>query len=299
MAICLPHLRLSICKFVVTFLWNSLFSFRFVVLSFSSFAAATAELFDTYELKAVINSSNRSGGSRVKTSLSVWHFQGLLIRVCFCVPAVSSGCSRQTGSEWRRPWKTVTSLLAEWDTKTLKLPSFFCHAVSSCLPLCLWTCCPFFSATLSYLHLRALSSSSSSSIHPSVCPLTVQLVLYSPETAADWCFAHLCGVVFSGCLHDFPLRTDLALVVMKQIDPVGAIEMTKKLFYLYLSSDISGEKRPPHALRCKHSPHPQNTANKFCTPAVASNLHVRKWEKGLFNAALNICRNICTHRHGV
>lgn len=249
----------------------------------------------------MINSSNRSGGSRVKSSLSVWHFQGLLIRVCFCVPAVSSGCSRQTGSEWRRPWKTVTSLLAEWDTKTLKLPSFFCHAVSSCLPLCLWTCCPFFSATLSYLHLRALSSSSSSSssIQSSVCPLTIRLVLYSPETAADWCFAHLCGVVFSGCLHDFPLRTDLALVVMKQIDPVGAIEMTKKLFYLYLSLDISGEKRPPHALRCKHSPHPQNTANKFCTPAVASNLHVRKWEKGLFNAALNICRNICTHRHGV
>lgn len=192
----------------------------------------------------------------MKSSLSVWHFQGLLIRVCFCVPAVSSGCSRQTGSEWRRPWKTVTSLLAEWDTKTLKLPSFFCHAVSSCLPLCLWTCCPFFSATLSYLHLRALSSSSSSSssIQSSVCPLTIRLVLYSPETAADWCFAHLCGVVFSGCLHDFPLRTDLALVVMKQIDPVGAIEMTKKLFYLYLSLDISGEKRPPHALRCKHSP---------------------------------------------
>lgn len=243
--------NLQVCCYVPL---NSLFSFRFVVLSFSSFAAATAELFDTYELKAVINSSNRSGGSRVKSSLSVWHFQGLLIRVCFCVPAVSSGCSRQTGSEWRRPWKTVTSLLAEWDTKTLKLPSFFCHAVSSCLPLCLWTCCPFFSATLSYLHLRALSSPSSSSIHPSVCPLTVRLVLYSPETAADWCFAHLCGVVFSGCLHDFPLRTDLALVVMKQIDPVGAIEMTKKLFYLYLSSDISGEKRPPHALRCKHSP---------------------------------------------
>lgn len=176
------------------------------------------------------------------------------------------------------------------------------------LPCCLLISPPLSLNLLSLLLSYSFLSPSPSSfffllffffIHPSVCPLTVRLVLYSPETAADWCFAHLCGVVFSGCLHDFPLRTDLALVVMKQIDPVGAIEMTKKLFYLYLSSDISGEKRPPHALRCKHSPHPQNTANKFCTPAVASNLHVRKWEKGLFNAALNICRNICTHRHGV
>lgn len=65
-----------------------------------------------------------------------------------------------------------------------------------------------------------------------MCPLSIELILYSPETAADCCFAHLFGVLFSGCLHDFPLRTDLALVVMKQIDPVGAIEMTKAVLSL-------------------------------------------------------------------
>lgn len=45
--------------------------------------------------------------------------------VFFCVPTVSSGFSRLTGNEWRQRWKTVTSLLAEWDTKILKSPSFF------------------------------------------------------------------------------------------------------------------------------------------------------------------------------
>ena len=148
----------------------------------------------------------------------MWHFLWFLIRVCFSVPTVSSGCSQQTGSEWRQPWKTVISLLAEWDTKILKLP-LFPMLLFSCFALSL-NLLPFVSLLL-YFRLSLLSVSCLSpssfifSIHPSFSLLTIQLILYSPKTAADCCFPRLFGVLFSGCLHDLPLRTDFALVVMK------------------------------------------------------------------------------------
>ncbi len=97
--------------------------------------------------------------SRVRTPLSVWVFLWLLIRVCFCVPAVSSGCSQPTGSEWKRPWKTVTSHLAEWDTKILKLYPFFSRLI--CVSKPSLVCFPFLFPFLSYLYLKALSSSPS------------------------------------------------------------------------------------------------------------------------------------------
>lgn len=131
--------------------------------------------------------------------------------------------------------------------------------------------CPFLwplSLVLVSEHFHLLHPSIHASIHHAV-----QLILYSPETASDCCFAYLFGVLFSGCLHDFLLRTDLASVAMKQIDPVGAIEMTKAILslpFFFFFLDITKGKLPHHALRCKHSP---STANKLWMRAVAKDMH--------------------------
>lgn len=55
-------------------------------------------------------------------------------------------------------------------------------------------------------------------------------LLLHPSITPDCCSVHLFGVLFSGCVHGLPLRTDVAVVVMTQMDPVGAIEMTKAVF---------------------------------------------------------------------
>lgn len=100
-------------------------------------------------------------------------------------------------------------------------PFFFSVTVSSTLLICVpFSVTPFLVLVSKLFHL----------LYPSIHH-AIQLILYSPETA-DCCFAHLFGVLFSGCLHYFLLRTDLASVVMEQIDPVGAIVMTKTILSL-------------------------------------------------------------------
>lgn len=109
--------------------------------------------------------------------------------------------------------------------------------------------------------------------------------LFIPSPNICWLLPCSFGLYFSWCLLDFHLRTDLAIVVMKQIDPGGAIEMTKAVLSLPLLN-ITGEKLRPHALRCKHS---LSAANKLCVTAVV------RAGKMLVHAVSSTRCNVCTY----
>lgn len=161
--------------------------------------------------------------------------------VCVCVSTVSSGYSQQTGSEWRQPWKTATSPVAEWDSPSKRrcssfslnlLLQYLCPAISVAAPL---------SLLQPYIRAPPLSSFS--------IPLKQQLI------APLICLVCL----FSGCLRELPF----CLSCNKQIDPPGAIAMTKAV----CSSPLPPEPAPSR-IRCKQAAdnlQQQQTLGTCCT----------------------------------
>lgn len=147
---------------------------------------------------------------------------------CFlCAPAVSSGCSQPTGSVWRQPWKTVTSLLAEWDTENTESPQLF-FSVVSLFALCLWT-----GVNLCYsLFLPPFIFLTPPPIYSVICHSDIQPVPSPHETVADCWFTHQFRVAFSACLHRFPQKTNPALLARWQIDAEGKVEVTKGCFII-------------------------------------------------------------------